>query len=101
MNRALATLAVLAAYPLIAAGSCATTSEPTVRTVEVKVPVVQPCPDKRNTPPSFPDSLDAIRAAAAQGGDVLTSLLLAGRELRMQWQGESDAQIAACARPPD
>lgn len=92
-------LLVLAAYPLIAAGSCATTSEPTIRTVEVQVPVVQPCPDKRNTPPLFPDTLEALRAAAVEGGDVLSNLFAAGREMRIQWQGESDAQIKACAGP--
>ena len=99
MNRAVLTLAVLASYPLIAAGSCATTSEPRIETVTVKVPVVQPCPDKRDPEPNFVDSLDAIKDATARGSDALVALLLGGRGQRMERQDASDAQINACATP--
>lgn len=98
-TRALLTLAVLAAYPLIAAGSCATTSEPRIETVTVKVPVVQPCPDKRDPAPSFVDTLDAIKDATARGSDALVALLIGGREQRIERQAASDAQIGACAGP--
>jgi hypothetical protein len=106
MNHRLAiTIALLAAYPIITAagggGGCATTAEPKIVTVEVKVPVVAPCPDQRAPAPTFIDSLEAIRAKAAVGSDGLVALLLGGREQRIQHQAESDAQIGACARPPN
>lgn len=96
MKRLVVTLAVLAAYPLIAAGSCATTREPAVRTVEVRVPVVQPCPDGRAPRPDFVDTAEAIRERAGKS-DSLVALLLGGRAQRIAYQDASDAQIAACA----
>lgn len=106
MNRLLPTAAVLAAFPLICAfgggGSCATASEPRIETVTVKVMVPVPCADQRNDPPAFIDRLDDIKAAVARGEiDVAFGLAMGGREQRIQWQEESDAQIAACARPPN
>lgn len=97
MKRVLMALVVIASYPLIAAGSCATTGEPTVRIVEVKVPVAQPCPDKRGPKPTYIDTLDAMRDAATQGADVLVALILGGREQRIQREAESDRQIEECA----
>lgn len=101
MKRVLITLALLASYPLIAAGSCATTREPEIRTVEVKVPVVQPCPDSRDPPPVYPDA-DAAVAAAIAAKDLpgLVKILLAARPLHYRRHAEDDAQVAACARPP-
>jgi len=103
MRRILITLAVLASYPLIAAGSCATTggAEPKIRTVEVRVPVPVPCPDARAAAPAYPDSRAAVEAALARKdpGEALR-LLLAAWPLHYQRHAEDDAQIAACARPP-
>jgi len=101
MKRWMITLALLASYPLIAAGSCATTREARIRTVEVKVPVVTPCPDKRDAPPAFPDT-DAAVAAAVAAKDLpgLVKMLLAGRTLHYRRHAEDDAQVAACAAPP-
>jgi hypothetical protein len=92
---------LIPAIALVLAG-CATTGEPRVETVTVKVPVAAPCPDKRNPPPTFVDSLEAIQGAVGRGEiDKAFGLLLGGRDQRIQWQAESDAQIAACARPPN
>lgn len=103
MRRVMLTLAVLASYPLIAAGSCATTggAEPEIRTVEVKVPVVTPCPDLRGKAPAYPDSRAAVEAALARQdpGEALR-LLLAAWPLHYQRHAEDDAQIAACVAPP-
>jgi hypothetical protein len=97
MNRILIALAVLAAYPLIAAGSCAHTSEPTVRTVEVKVPIVMPCPDARALAPVYPDTDAAIAAAiAARDLEGLARVLLAARPLHYQRHAEDNGQIKAC-----
>lgn len=96
MSRAVIILAGLAL------AACGTTPapEPVVRTVEVKVPIAQPCPDKRNPAPDFVDSVEGIKAALGMGSDKAFAVLLAGRDQRIQWQAESDAQIAACARQP-
>ena len=101
MRRALIILALLASYPLIAAGSCATTREPQIRTVEVKVPVITPCPDARAAAPVYPDSDAAVRAAiAARDLPGLVKLLMAARPLHYQRHAEDDGQIAACSSPP-
>lgn len=98
MKRILTTMAVLAAYPLIAAGSCATTSPPPVRVVEKVVPVVQPCPDARKPREPLPDTREAVRAALAAGDLVEANRLVwAGWPLHWQRHDEDDAQIAACA----
>ena len=78
---------------------CATTSEPRIETRIVNVPVVQPCPDKRDPEPNFVDTLGAIKDAAARGPDALVALLLGGREQRIERQRASDGQIAACGLP--
>lgn len=89
---------------LFALSACATDNvkpEPVVVTKEVKVPVAVACPDKRNPPPDFIDSLETIQRDLGLGSDKLVADLLAGREQRIQYQAESDAQIASCARKPD
>ncbi|MDP1738929.1 MAG: hypothetical protein Q8L23_15990 [Caulobacter sp.] len=93
----------LALCLLLALGGCATTSggEPEVRIVEVAVPVVKPCPDKRAPAAAYPDSDAAVRAAiAAKDLPGLVKILLAARPLHYQRHAEDDAQIAACVRPP-
>ena len=103
MKRWLCALAVIAAYPLITAAGggagCATTGEPKVEVVKVMVPVAAPCPDKRNPPPQFVDTLENIRAKTMEGADAVLALVLGGREQRIQYHEESDKQIAACAAP--
>lgn len=98
-------LSIGCAVTVLVAGSlvgCAHTSEPTVRTVEVKVPVVMPCPDARAPAPAYPDTDAAIAAAiAARDLEGLARALLAARLLHYQRHAEDDGQIAACARPPD
>lgn len=105
-RRIIPAVALVLAYPLVTAAGggsgCATTGEPRIETVTVKVMVPVPCPDKRNPPPVYVDTLDAIQGAIGRGEiDKAFGLLLGGREQRIQYQAESDAQIAACARPPN
>lgn len=106
-SRLIILAAVLASYPVITAAGggsgCATTGEPRVVIQRVEVPIAAPCPDRRNPAPGWVDSLDAIQAAVGRGEiDVAFALAMGGREQRIQYQEESDRQIAACAwRPPD
>jgi len=81
---------------LLLAG-CATTSEPKIVVKEVLVPTPVACPDKRPPAPAYVDTLDAIRAAAAEGPDALVALLLGGREQRIAREIANEGQIAACA----
>lgn len=75
--------------------ACTTPSEPKIRTVEIKVPVVQACLTKDlNLDPQFPDSDAALRASAG-AGDML-QLLAAGRLLRIQTMAEWKAALLAC-----
>lgn len=98
MKRILITLALLAAYPLIAAGSCATTSPPPVRVVEKVVPVMKPCADARRPPPDYPDTREAIEALLAKGDLAeATRRVWAGWPLHWQRHAEDDAHAAACA----
>ena len=84
---------------LVLAG-CATTSEPTIRTVEVKVPVPVACPDRRGPAPTYPDTDEVLKRKPGESQvDHLihvVPLVLAGRELRDGRLGEDDAQIGAC-----
>ncbi len=103
-NRILALAVVLLAAPFITAGSCATTREPEIRTVEVRVPVIAPCPDGRDPAPAYPDTRAAVTAALDRGDLAeATRLVWAGWPLHWQRHAEDDAQVAACAsagRPP-
>lgn len=85
---------------LLAISACATTPpsrpEPQIVTVEVPVPVAQPCvPETLASPPTYPDT-DAALAAAS--GPVRLQLLWAGRVLRMARLGEVEPVVAACPR---
>lgn len=74
--------------------------EPTVRTVEVRVPVVQPCPalERLGPRPNYPDTTQALAAAAGVAGKV--ALLLAGRILRIAREDAAEDAMRACANPP-
>lgn len=83
------------AVTFLALTACSTPAEPIVRTVEVKVPVVQPCiPATLDLSPTYPDSDQAVRSAA-DPGDML-QLLAAGRLLRAQTLREWAAVMKAC-----
>lgn len=73
---------------------CATTREPQIRTVEVKVPVPVKCSADPGPKPAYPDTDEALRAAS----DIFdrTKLLLAGRRLRIAREGELEAANAGC-----
>ena len=91
---------ILAAAPLFMLTACPGTNqerpEPIIRTVEVKVPVVQPCPALTvlGLSPAYPDT-DAALAAAPNLFERV-KLLLAGRVLRMQREETFAAVVSAC-----
>lgn len=95
------TKAFLLASSLLA--GCATGNrvplEPTVRTVEVRVPVVVPCPalERLGPRPNYPDTNPALTAAIGIADKV--RLLLAGRVLRMAREDAAEAAMQACAAP--
>lgn len=97
--RALHIAAAVVAWPMLTAGSCATTREPEVRTVEVRVPVPVTCVPKGLGPaPVYPDTDEAVLASPGPGD--LLHLLAAGRLLRKQRSAEVEPVIETC-RPPD
>lgn len=92
--------AIVAAVGLLALSACATgprtPPEPIVRTVEVKVPVVAPCPALATlgAAPAYPDTEAALTAAPNLFERV--KLLLAGRVLRVQRELALTAAVGAC-----
>ena len=95
MNR---TICLIAALALV---GCASTPDPDVHerivTVEVAVPVSQPCvPVTLGPAPDYPDTDEALRAAP----DAATRYLLiaAGRLLRIARLGEVEPVVAACPK---
>lgn len=91
----LALFAILT-WPVLTAGSCATMGEPTIRTVEVKVPVRTPCTLTPPAEPDFADTDDALRQAPNHVERV--KLLLIGRLQRIAHDAELHAYAQACAR---
>jgi hypothetical protein len=88
-----------AILPLLLLGACATTREPEVRIVEVRVPVAISCVPRALGPaPAYPDTDEAVRASPGPGD--LLQLLAAGRLLRIQRSAEVEPVIESC-RPPD
>jgi hypothetical protein len=93
----------LAIFATALLAGCATTAhiatEPTVRTVEVRVPVAQPCPalERIGPRPIYPDTAAAIAAAPDIAAKV--GLLLAGRILRMAREDAAEAAMRACENP--
>jgi hypothetical protein len=73
--------------------------EPIIRTVEVRVPVPQPCPilDRLGPAPTYPDTAEALRAAPNLFERV--KLLVAGRALRIAREAALIAAAQACGNP--
>lgn len=87
----------MACSAALAAAACATTpTEPEVRTVEVVVTKPVPCPALAalGPEPSYPDTNEAIRAAATLADRAL--LVMTGRVQRIQRLLEYEAAKAAC-----
>lgn len=82
-------------WPVLTAGSCATTSEPAVRTVEVAVPIHTPCDVPEPAEPERVDTNEALREAP----DIFSrvQLLLAGREQRIASEAAARSWGRACA----
>lgn len=93
--RRLALFAILT-WPVLTAGSCATTSEPTIRTVEVRVPVHAPCSLTPPPEPEFADTDAALRDAPDHVARV--RLLVIGRLQRVAHDQELHAYANACAQ---
>lgn len=95
----LALIAVLL-WPVLTAGSCATTREPQVRPVEVRVPVPVPCVVNIGPEPTYADNDDALRRRDGEAPEAHVirtfPLLVAGRLQRIGRDREKSAAIAAC-----
>lgn len=78
----------------LALSACATTPEPQIRTVEVKVPIAVKCAVDPGPESPFSDTPEALRAA----GDLFekVKLLLAGRAQRDARLTELQASISGC-----
>jgi hypothetical protein len=75
--------------------ACATTPEPIIRTVEVKVPVLVSCvPADFPPPPEYPDTPEALDAAPEPAEGL--SLIGQGRLLRLARLMEVEAVVDAC-----
>ena len=91
----LALMAVLC-WPILTAGSCATTGEPRIVTREVLVPVHGPCTVAEPAEPTRLDTDEAIRSAPGLFERV--QILLAGREQRKASENAARVWGRACAR---
>ncbi len=75
--------------------ACATTPEPIIRTVEVKVPVLVSCvPVDFPPPPEYPDTQEALDAAPDPAEGM--SLIGQGRLLRQARLMEVEAVVEGC-----
>lgn len=92
LRKAAIALHVLATCTVLAA--CAHTSEPVIRTVEVKVPVAVRCGSDPGPTPAFSDTNEALRAAK----DIFerVRLVMAGRSQRDGWIATLTASSAGC-----
>ena len=86
----------LAALACLALVGCATTSEPTIRTVEIRVPVPAPCTATPPAEPDFADTDDKLRDAPSHVERVRA--LVIGRLQRISHDAELHAFAQACAR---
>ena len=91
----LALFAILT-WPVLTAGSCATMGEPTIRTVEIKVPVRTPCTLTPPVEPEWADTDAALRDAPDHISRV--RLLVIGRLQRVAHDQELHAYATACAQ---
>lgn len=88
------------AWPLLTAGSCATTQlpDPVVRTVEVKVPVPVTCvPPTLGPPPVYSATKEKLRAAA--GPEDRLQMLGAFFVEATARLGETEPVIKGCRTP--
>ncbi|MBI1405720.1 MAG: hypothetical protein GC145_06295 [Caulobacter sp.] len=105
MNRPRLLLAIAAVvlWPLLTAGSCATTgaAEPKVEVRIADVPVVVHCEPDPGPLPAYPDSDEALLSAPGLFEQV--QLLLAGRKLKTADLKADREARRRCAgwRPPD
>lgn len=87
--------AILLTMSLAACATKADAPPERVRTVEVQVPVRQPCvPGTFGPAPDYPDTDSALRKAADAAERYL--LLFAGRKLRVARESELNAVVAGC-----
>ena len=72
--------------------------EPEIRTVEVQVPVAQPCDaaTRLGAPPDYPDSEEALVSASTLFDQL--RLLLAGRLLRIARGEALERAVESCSR---
>ena len=85
----------LAALACLALVGCAHNSEPTVRTVEVLVPVRAPCTATPPVEPEWADTDQALRDAPSHVERV--RLLVVGRLQRIAHDQELHAYASACS----
>lgn len=83
------------AWPVLTAGSCATTAEPRIVTRDVMVPIHTPCSIPEPAKPDFADDDEDLRAAPGLFERV--QLITAGRLQRMGYEGELLAWGRACS----
>jgi hypothetical protein len=98
MKRVLIISAAIA-WPLLTAGSCATTqvAEPRIVTVEVAVPVSSPCvPAKLGAAPEYPDTKEALQAAPDAASRL--QLFAAGWPLKLARLNELEPVVAGCPK---
>lgn len=86
---------VLSAIFALSLTACAHTAEPTVRTVEVQVPIHAPCAATPPTEPDYADTDDKLRNAPDHIERV--KLLLIGRLQRIAHDQELHAYASACS----
>jgi hypothetical protein len=79
---------------LVCASGCATSGPPPVQTQRVDVAVPVRCDPDIGPQPAYPDSDVALRAASGLFDRV--RLMVAGRLMRMEREGELNAGLTAC-----
>lgn len=97
MNRL---LLVCSAVLLLAgcAGTSNVSPEPIITTKDVNKPVATSCvPPSVDDPPAYPDTSEALQAAAGTL-DRFIQLLLAGRDLRIARSAETEPVIKGCRK---
>lgn len=94
MRRTLAVLAAVILWPMLTAGSCASTSTPPLPKV-VEVPVSVPCAADPGPQPAYGDSDPELAKLDIFEG---VKRLVAGRDLRDAFIGEALASNKGCRK---